>query len=259
MQLCAKVNAKMVKTLSCSLAFAFAMAIAATLHGTADSYSFRGHYTTPTADSDASCSVNNRQDCYPWAYQDGGVSPKECGAHGCCYDSTNSGEPWCFYPSVPAPSKQQCSLNNANRVDCFPDGDASEGECNARGCCWVPVQDSDNLPWCFYPRVVSIVYHRSRFGQLFSKDVSMVCRMVTLWKIPETLTMVSLPISHGLENKEVPSEMIPRKFAWMYGKTATRDFTSSLLSRGKSALKYPELSILSDHHLSPITPNTSTS
>eukprot|EP01138_Halocafeteria_seosinensis_P012324 gb/GECG01012593.1/.p1 GENE.gb/GECG01012593.1/~~gb/GECG01012593.1/.p1 ORF type:complete len:1024 (+),score=93.82 gb/GECG01012593.1/:1-3072(+) len=144
---------------SCSLLVAAAMAIAATARSSANEYLIRRRHSTPGNampgnEGGASCSVSgdDRQDCAPWATHEGGVTKDECHAHGCCYDSSQSGSPWCFHPSVPAPSQQQCSIYKANRVDCFPDEGASQDKCEARGCCWVPSNSGDNVAWCFYPR-----------------------------------------------------------------------------------------------------------
>ncbi|XP_062860469.1 sucrase-isomaltase, intestinal [Trichomycterus rosablanca] len=37
----------------------------------------------------------------------------------------------------------------AERVDCFPDAGASKQKCQARGCCWSPL-DETNVPWCYF-------------------------------------------------------------------------------------------------------------
>ncbi|CAI4232795.1 unnamed protein product [Auanema sp. JU1783] len=39
------------------------------------------------------------------------------------------------------------------RVDCFPEPNANEGACKARGCSWVPANNANdpNEPWCFFP------------------------------------------------------------------------------------------------------------
>ena len=145
---------------SCSLLLALAMAIAATARSSANEYLIRGRHGNPGPaenEGGATCSVqkSNRQDCAPWAFKDGGVNQDECHAHGCCFDPSQSDVPWCFHPSVPTPNQQQCSLNKANRVDCFPLGGASQDKCQARGCCWVPSSSGDNVAWCFYPHTVS--------------------------------------------------------------------------------------------------------
>uniref|UniRef100_A0A672YP82 P-type domain-containing protein n=1 Tax=Sphaeramia orbicularis TaxID=375764 RepID=A0A672YP82_9TELE len=37
----------------------------------------------------------------------------------------------------------------AERIDCFPDAGASKQKCEARGCCWGPL-DERNVPWCYF-------------------------------------------------------------------------------------------------------------
>ncbi|KAK7909767.1 hypothetical protein WMY93_014451 [Mugilogobius chulae] len=45
----------------------------------------------------------------------------------------------------------QCpNIALGQRVDCFPDAGASKQLCEARGCCWNPL-DERNVPWCFFP------------------------------------------------------------------------------------------------------------
>ncbi|XP_029026154.1 sucrase-isomaltase, intestinal-like [Betta splendens] len=45
----------------------------------------------------------------------------------------------------------QCpNIPHAERVDCYPDGGASQQKCEQRGCCWTPLTES-NVPWCFFP------------------------------------------------------------------------------------------------------------
>lgn len=38
-----------------------------------------------------------------------------------------------------------------DRVDCFPDGGASQQKCLERACCWSPL-DETNVPWCFFSK-----------------------------------------------------------------------------------------------------------
>merc|ERR1719348_663699 len=44
-----------------------------------------------------------------------------------------------------------CDLPNSDKVDCAP----NQGECQSKGCCWVPVDRNTtgerDTPWCFYP------------------------------------------------------------------------------------------------------------
>ncbi|KAM7133817.1 trefoil factor 1 [Molossus nigricans] len=40
-----------------------------------------------------------------------GVTPSQCAAKGCCFDSTVPGHPWCFYPSkVDDLPEEECSF-----------------------------------------------------------------------------------------------------------------------------------------------------
>lgn len=52
-------------------------------------------------------------------------------------ESTSTFVPQC--PTIPL----------GERVDCFPDVGASKQQCEARGCCWAPL-DERNVPWCFF-------------------------------------------------------------------------------------------------------------
>ncbi|XP_043072751.1 LOW QUALITY PROTEIN: sucrase-isomaltase, intestinal-like [Puntigrus tetrazona] len=43
------------------------------------------------------------------------------------------------------------AISIGERVDCFPDGRASQEKCLKRGCCWSPL-DETNVPWCFFSK-----------------------------------------------------------------------------------------------------------
>ncbi|XP_036408755.1 lysosomal alpha-glucosidase [Megalops cyprinoides] len=47
----------------------------------------------------------------------------------------------------------ECQMPPENRFDCARDRTLSRAECEARGCCYVPLRDglSGGPPWCFYP------------------------------------------------------------------------------------------------------------
>ncbi|CAG5131379.1 unnamed protein product [Candidula unifasciata] len=46
----------------------------------------------------------------------------------------------------------QCSVDENNRFDCFPEKNgATESLCLSRGCCWKEVPQPDTAPFCFYP------------------------------------------------------------------------------------------------------------
>ncbi|XP_069701371.1 lysosomal alpha-glucosidase-like [Periplaneta americana] len=60
-------------------------------------------------------------------------------------------------PPSSASFKQCAKILDDFKFDCYPEGDASETRCKARGCCWVPkkkrlLQKNDlNVPYCYYP------------------------------------------------------------------------------------------------------------
>lgn len=56
------------------------------------------------------------------------------------------------YPNRTAEVLQEmCSkVDDINRFDCFPQGNANERDCNKRGCCWKS-SDIHGAPYCFYP------------------------------------------------------------------------------------------------------------
>ncbi|XP_052438648.1 sucrase-isomaltase, intestinal-like [Carassius gibelio] len=43
------------------------------------------------------------------------------------------------------------NIPEGERVDCFPDGSASQQKCLERGCCWSPLSET-NVPWCFFSK-----------------------------------------------------------------------------------------------------------
>ncbi|RXN35304.1 maltase- intestinal-like protein [Labeo rohita] len=43
------------------------------------------------------------------------------------------------------------SIPDAERVDCYPDGGASQQKCLERACCWSPLNET-NVPWCFFSK-----------------------------------------------------------------------------------------------------------
>lgn len=50
-------------------------------------------------------------------------------------------------------SGQTCSLPGELREDCGYVG-ITQGQCEAKGCCWSPTSGGSNFPWCFFPEVV---------------------------------------------------------------------------------------------------------
>lgn len=52
--------------------------------------------------------------------------------------------------SVSGPN-DTCNLPNSQKMDCYPGGGSTKQNCEAKGCCWVPVTESvGDTPWCFY-------------------------------------------------------------------------------------------------------------
>ncbi|CAH8831946.1 unnamed protein product [Trichobilharzia szidati] len=50
-------------------------------------------------------------------------------------------------------SDPQCSgISNVQRLDCYPSIDSNKDRCVARGCCWVPKNEHDGLPYCYFPK-----------------------------------------------------------------------------------------------------------
>ena len=54
--------------------------------------------------------------------------------------------------TTPALAQLQCNVPNNDKVDCGYFG-IQQPECEASGCCWVPVSkdgEAKDTPWCFY-------------------------------------------------------------------------------------------------------------
>ena len=45
-----------------------------------------------------------------------------------------------------------CSVSITERVDCFPEEGANRKDCLSRTCCWNPIFDNKNIPWCFFSK-----------------------------------------------------------------------------------------------------------
>ncbi|XP_066560306.1 lysosomal alpha-glucosidase isoform X2 [Amia ocellicauda] len=65
----------------------------------------------------------------------------------------NSTDPAPPTPSHQPPPAPQCDAPPESRFDCAPDQALGRGECEARGCCYVPLPRGlqGGPPWCFYP------------------------------------------------------------------------------------------------------------
>ncbi|KAK9880761.1 hypothetical protein WA026_013083 [Henosepilachna vigintioctopunctata] len=109
-------------------------------------------------DSCSSIDDKDKEDCYPQS----GSSKQGCLDKGCCWKEAHNPSlnvPWCFYPpgndhptSKPNPPHGECpAIEDFDKVDCYPEMGASEGNCLARGCCWEEANNpSFNTPWCFF-------------------------------------------------------------------------------------------------------------
>uniref|UniRef100_A0A2K6GE96 Trefoil factor 2 n=1 Tax=Propithecus coquereli TaxID=379532 RepID=A0A2K6GE96_PROCO len=94
-------------------------------------------------------STKNRKNCgFP------GITSDQCFDYGCCFDSSVSGVPWCFYP---LPNEEsQCIMEVPARVNCGYPGISRE-ECVSQQCCFDDLVFQ--VPWCFYPRPVEACHY----------------------------------------------------------------------------------------------------
>ncbi|XP_035824593.1 sucrase-isomaltase, intestinal [Aplysia californica] len=99
------------------------------------------------------------------------------------------------------PRSPQCSVEENNRFDCWPEKDgATEEKCRQRGCCWQPSSKPDTAPYCFFAsnysgyRVVEIKESpsgidatlQSNTTSFFSKD-SMTLKLQVEYQSAERL------------------------------------------------------------------------
>ncbi|XP_067276076.1 sucrase-isomaltase, intestinal [Pseudorasbora parva] len=62
------------------------------------------------------------------------------------------GEPGVIREDIPIDIVPDCpKIPDGERVDCFPDGGASQQKCLERACCWSPLNET-NVPWCFFSK-----------------------------------------------------------------------------------------------------------
>ncbi|XP_045396674.1 trefoil factor 2 [Lemur catta] len=97
----------------------------------------------PSACQCSRVSPKNRKNC-----GFSGITSDECFDGGCCYDSSVSGVPWCFYP-LPKEENEQCVMEVPARVNCGYPGISRE-QCLSQQCCFDDLVFQ--VPWCFYPK-----------------------------------------------------------------------------------------------------------
>ncbi|XP_078676770.1 lysosomal alpha-glucosidase-like isoform X1 [Branchiostoma floridae x Branchiostoma belcheri] len=98
---------------------------------------------------------SQRVDCHP----EHGSNQHSCEQKGCFWcPASYDGPPWCFYNQTGGPDTGGLAGNNGvcptditeeNRIDCYPGGGATQGNCEALGCIWCE-SSVPNTPWCFY-------------------------------------------------------------------------------------------------------------
>lgn len=79
--------------------------------------------------------------------------------------------------SRPGAAPTQCDVPPNSRFDCAPDKAITQGECEARGCCYAPVGRPRGSrmgpPWCFFPPS----YPSYRLGNLTATDTGYTARL----------------------------------------------------------------------------------
>ena len=79
-----------------------------------------------------------------------GITKDECEKRKCCWGplGEHSEEPWCYRKNCIDPSQDICSEDD-ERIDCGYYG-IQEKECEDKNCCWSPLEEGSDDPWCFY-------------------------------------------------------------------------------------------------------------
>jgi len=99
-----------------------------------------------------------------------GIKQEECVRNGCCWDPAgeDSVVPWCYHKNCPDPSKDMC-VSKGPRLECGYHG-INDKECTSRGCCWMPLEEGSEQPWCFFKNacfsdLCSLEKHRTLCGK----------------------------------------------------------------------------------------------
>ncbi|CAM4411027.1 unnamed protein product, partial [Lepidochelys olivacea] len=99
----------------------------------------------PPAPCQCTVAPKNRVNCGP-----PGITAKQCGDKGCCFNSEVPGVPWCFIP-LARKYKKVCPAEVKLRKNCGYPGIPAR-VCKARGCCFESRPPA--VAWCFYPLLV---------------------------------------------------------------------------------------------------------
>uniref|UniRef100_A0ACB8FI85 Uncharacterized protein n=1 Tax=Sphaerodactylus townsendi TaxID=933632 RepID=A0ACB8FI85_9SAUR len=91
--------------------------------------------------------IKDREDCGRE-----GITAEQCTAKGCCFDATEPGVPWCFYPSGERASLQFAKkmFKQQGRMECGYPG-ITYKRCRRIGCCYD--RKASDEPKCFHPPV----------------------------------------------------------------------------------------------------------
>lgn len=174
---------------------------------------------------------------------DVGTTQAECQAANCCWSPVNpnpSNLPWCFESNTPV-NEELCYPNNL-RMDCSKGESVNQASCEAKTCCWDPIQPNpQNLPWCFYENppiegyalsnlkptsyglsgVLNVITNSTTTA--FGPDIAVLSLDVYF----ETQQRVRIRITDAFNNRyEVPQFAVPRQT--VSTAAATQDYVVSV-------------------------------
>lgn len=128
---------------------------------------------------------------------------------------SNSVFPEYIHPPVSASAKQCAQISDALKFDCHPEDGASESNCKARGCCWVPKKKKLlykeaignsrsqlaplNVPYCFYPAAYG-GYKFINITETLSGSVSFLQRTFKS-PYPGDVAVIRMDIRHETEQR----------------------------------------------------------
>ena len=114
-----------------------------------------------------------------------GIGEDECNDRGCCWGALeeSSVEPWCYRMNCEDPTQDVCSPDE-ERIECGFYKITQE-ECEERECCWSPLEEGSEAPWCFFKNGLNPhdtccpAYDRVECGErsgLFNAGCLLLCR-----------------------------------------------------------------------------------